>query len=130
MAVLKVNIIWWCFTELDLILLLFIVGDAVGKQHENAQKLFGSFRCAECRHGWRDHRVYSARFPRLFEVRRSDGIEYNVKSSHWRHVSVTYSYLYLTYDFSTWQAWLLDLFIWITWLLPKSKYVFLTFTYW
>lgn len=70
------------FNRIGLRLLLFIVGDAVGKQHENAQKLFGSFRCAECRHGWRDHRVYSARFPRLFEVRRSYRIEYNVKPSH------------------------------------------------
>lgn len=55
-----------------IVLLLFIAaaGDAVGKQHENAQTIFGSFRRAERRHGWRDRRIYFAGFSRFLEVRQ------------------------------------------------------------
>jgi len=72
-------------------LLLFIIGDAIGEQHENAQKLFGSFRCTERWHGRRDRRVHSAWFLRLLEVRRRYETKYYAKPSHRRHVSVTCS---------------------------------------
>jgi len=48
---------------------IIFVGDAVGEQHENAQKLFRNFWRAERRHGWRDHGVHFARVFRLLEVR-------------------------------------------------------------
>lgn len=85
--------------RLGSLLLLFIAaGDAIGEQHENAQKIFGSFRRAERRHGWRDHRIHSSRFPRFLEVRGQDEIQYNAKPSHRRRVSVTYYFMQTVYS--------------------------------
>jgi len=63
-------------------------GDAVGKQHEDAQTLFGIFRRVKRRHGRRHRGLHTARVLRLLEVRQQHPRQHNDKSSHRRRVSI------------------------------------------